>query len=95
MESLAYIITADVLAVLAAVAAGAKFLYGQAARITRTEHRIQALEDAMAALQSKQAETDDAIGDLAIKVAVLETKVDALLDGQRAMMAILERLRNE
>ena len=89
MESLAYIITADVLAVLAAVAAGAKFLYGQAARITRTEHRIQALEEAMRAQEVKQGETEDAISQMAIKIAVLETKMDMLIEGQAEIKEML------
>ena len=89
MESLAYIITADVLAVLAAVAAGAKFLYGQAARITRTEHRIQALEEAMRAQAVKQGETEDAISQMAIKIAVLETKMDMLIEGQQEIKEML------
>ena len=83
------------IALLGILGVGAKFIAGQSGRIATTEHRLATLETLVADLKSAAAETDGTLAEMGVKIAVMETKMDQLIDGQRAMMAILERLRNE
>lgn len=80
---------AHAVALLGAVVVVLRFVSGQSARIARTELRLDLHEASIAELKGQQQSTDAAVDKLTTQVAVLESKVDTLLDGQKLILAKL------
>lgn len=91
MDNLSWIIAADIAAVLGIVIVALRFLTAQAQRITKTEHRLQALETAMSESKQKQETTDTTMESINVRLAVLESKVESLVEGQREIIALLRQ----
>lgn len=89
MESLHWILTADVIAFLTLAGVTAKFIVAQAQRITKTEMRLAALEGAVDSLSDESGKAEKRFDAIEVRMAKLETKMELLVEGQREIKEIL------
>lgn len=89
-DYLTLILAADIAAILGLVALGIKFIGSQSARIARTELRLGALETAISELRERDTDSDVRYTQIVERLARLEAKLEACVNSQNRILALLE-----
>lgn len=89
-DYLTLILAADIAAILGLVALGIKFIGNQSARIARTELRLGALETAISELRERDTDSDVRYTQIVERLARLEAKLEACVNSQNRILALLE-----